>query len=656
MTIRTKGNLTNRRSGKYSACLHYLQSNHDIRISGKPFGHGRKICIVGFSTGIALSLMSINLNAQELSLNITGKVSNEQGQGMQGVEVKVANTKTSTISYTDAFGNYNINIESYPTGIKDINNIQTELTPGIIQRTIYDISGREIVSDKVILNSNGTLDQIAQVMNLKRQIYVQELRDEKGYFTAEKFIPTQIGAQPPITIPEIKPDLEKVNNNSRFKTGNTNETYAYQLLINFEDLSKLVKVEGFKKSETEHIQNLVLNTNPENYLLVEGKITELLNNSKPIISVLEMFNADESFKVQGIIDDNNQYIIALPKNQAGTLLAFHLEGKSEAGEVSMPIFHGATFTGDTVYNVKTIDMEGLNKKVMEQAMLPYPFFTTWWHPDLLKVNPETGKNGITNYICSKICTQNEIGRYVATDENVPQEIFDIIQNQEDYFDPFYEDLFKNSTKEFGNTELYGYHHGHLITLIMDDLNFGEGELSFSFKDGYRTMATSIVTMDGYNRDPEHFKITVGTERLFNANVGPVMRNQGISTLADEALGFYNYPNSELSVHDKKCEDIYNELHKFAEDFKGYMFGYDQELIDNGFKTNTTMRTSAENFLTAKYFNWGFGGSRPISEEGETFILYQTINKDGSTNNVKYDINNVETAPKEIQEMGRELFQ
>lgn len=99
----------------------------------------------------------------------------------------------------------------------------------------------------------------------------------------------------------------------------------------------------------------------------------------------------------------------------------------------MPIFHGITFSQDTTFNASTIDTTGMNKKVAEQAVFSRGF-TKWWHPDLLKVNPNTGKNGIVNYICDKICTINENGRYVATNQNAPQDIFEIIQAQEDYFD------------------------------------------------------------------------------------------------------------------------------------------------------------------------------------------------------------------------------
>ena len=350
------------------------------------FGAGQRTAgvIVAF-----LLFTAISADAQEVSKTIKGQILNEEGSPIENLEVKLANA-TGTSDYTDAEGNYEVTASSYPTGIKELINNYHALEPGIIKREIYDLTGRLIHSDRGSY-FNGRLENMERLKLTGRQIFIQYIEDENGNFRVQKFMTDQQGMQAPMFIderkPERKPQREK-------KSGNT-ETHGYILLLqgtanNGFTINENKKVEGFLRTETEHKQDIFINTNPENYILIQGKITELLNNNKPTITCIEIFNAEENLKTQGTITNNNFYKLTIPKDRAGELLALHLEGSN-----SMPIFHGVTIKGDTTYNLKTIDSTNINKKVAEQAVFSRGF-TNWWHPDLLKINPETGKNGITN--------------------------------------------------------------------------------------------------------------------------------------------------------------------------------------------------------------------------------------------------------------------
>lgn len=119
MITNSKNKPSARASGKCSSSACCLQSNNGMTITEKLFGHDRKICIVGLGAYLLLNLLATSAIAQDISKTIKGKVLNEQGQAMQGLEIKLANAN-GTIDYTDALGEYEIEANSYPNGINNM--------------------------------------------------------------------------------------------------------------------------------------------------------------------------------------------------------------------------------------------------------------------------------------------------------------------------------------------------------------------------------------------------------------------------------------------------------------------------------------------------------------------------------------------------------
>lgn len=175
-------------------------------------------------------------------------------------------------------------------------------------REIYDLRGRMVVHEEG--EYAGGLFYARQGARLTgNQLYIQRITDPEGKTAVQKFMPAMKGAQPPMKI--AAEDIQ--TENKKFKSINTEEeTHGYILDLegiasNGFVIDKTYPVNNFKRTETEHKQDIFINTDPNNYLLAQGKITELLNENIPNISTLEMFNANETIKEQANITANNYY-------------------------------------------------------------------------------------------------------------------------------------------------------------------------------------------------------------------------------------------------------------------------------------------------------------------------------------------------------------